>query len=365
MPSENRAVAVGATFTAEAIQPAMEFWAREISLDCGVRFAPYNQLFQQLLDPDSLFGRNQGFNVALLRFDDWAAAGIEASARLLAQAIQASSARTRAPLLVAICPTLRHSEEGARAAALLREATAAIASLYWLLPEEMEALYPVAEVHDPHADQLGHLPYTPVFFAALATAIARRIHALAAPPFKAIALDCDDTLWAGICGEDGPQGVVLDEPRLALQRFMHDRRRAGMLLALCSKNNEADVVETFRAHPEMPLRLEDFSARRINWEPKGANLAALADELAFGLDSLILVDDNPKECREAQAGAPEVLALPLPSDPAGIPDFLRHVWAFDRLRVSEVDRRRAEMYAERAERSRAERAAGSLEAFLA
>ena len=98
--------------------------------------------------------------------------------------------------------------------------------------------------------------------------------------------------------------MVLDAPRRALQEFMAERRREGMLLALCSKNNEEDVVETFRAHPEMPLRLEDFAARRINWESKGANLASLAAELDLGLDSFILVDDNPKECTEAQAGCP-------------------------------------------------------------
>jgi FkbH-like protein len=146
---------------------------------------------------------------------------------------------------------------------------------------------------------------------------------------------------------------------------MVERRRDGMLLALCSKNNEEDVIETFRAHPEMPLGLEDFAARRINWESKGANLAAIAEELDLGLDSMILVDDNAKECTEAQAGAPEVLALPLPADPEQIPEFLKHVWAFDRARVTEEDRRRAELYQQRAERVRAERAAANLEEFLA
>ena len=219
--------------------------------------------------------------------------------------------------------------------------------------------------HDPHADELGHLPYTPVFFVALATAIARKIHAIATPPFKAIALDCDETLWAGICGEDGPRGVVVDAPRWALQEFMAERRRAGMLLALASKNNEEDVTETFRAHPEMPLQLEDFVARRVNWEPKSANLASIAEELGLGLDSFILVDDNPKECREAQAGCPEALALPLPARAEEIPDFLKHVWAFDRARVTEEDRRRPELYAQQAERAKAERASASLEEFLA
>jgi FkbH-like protein len=364
MPPDSRVIAIGATFTAEAIQPAMAFWASELALGCEIRFAAYNQLFQELLDPNSLFGRNQGFNVALVRLEDWAAAGIEASAQLLARAIQEASARLRAPLIVAICPARRPSEENDRAIGLLRAATAELGSVYWLLPEEMAELYPVAEVHDPDGDELGRVPYTPIFFAALATAIARRIHALATPPFKAIALDCDDTLWAGICGEDGPQGVTIDAPRLALQRFMLERRHSGMLLTLCSKNNEADVVETFRAHPEMPLRLDYFTGWRINWDAKGANLVSLADELGLGLDSFILVDDNPKECREAQAGAPAVLALPLPARAAEIPDFLRHVWAFDRARVTNEDLRRAGMYTERAERARAERSAGSLQEFL-
>jgi len=225
-------------------------------------------------------------------------------------------------------------------------------------------LYPVAEVHDSHADELGHVPYTAEFFAALGTMVVRKVHALRAPPFKAIVLDCDDTLWKGVCGEDGPQGVMLDAPRRALQEFMLDRRREGMLLAIASKNNEEDVVATFEAHPEMPLRLNDFAARRINWESKGATLRALAEDLGLGLDSFLFVDDSAKECEEASAGAPEALAVPLPARAEEIPEFLRHVWAFDRAQVTEEDRRRPERYRQEAERARARTAAGSLEEFL-
>ena len=367
MPLDDRAIAISATFTAEAIQPALAFWAGELGLDYEIRFAGYNTLFQQLLDPAGLFASNRGgINVALARFEDWLSAGIGDQVRRFGEALRTAAASFPAPLIVAVGPPSpgRDPEFDQRLAGL-REAVSDLNGVHLITPYDVQALYPVEEVHDPHGEELGHLPYTPVYFVALATAIARRIHALVAPPYKVAALDCDETLWAGICGEDGPHGVILDPPRRALQEFMAERRRSGLLLALCSKNNEEDVLETFRAHPEMPLRLEDFAARRINWEPKGAGLAWLAAELDLGLDSFILVDDNPKECTEAQAGAPEALALALPARCEEIPEFLRHVWAFDRAGATEEDRRRPEVYAQRAERSRAARGAASLEEFLA
>ncbi|MGA3099875.1 MAG: HAD-IIIC family phosphatase [Bryobacteraceae bacterium] len=366
MPFDDRAIAISATFTAEAMQPALAFWAGELGLDYEIRFAGYNTLFQQLLDPGGLFASNRGgINVALARFEDWLSAGIGDQVRRFGEAVRTAAAAFPAPLIVAVCPPSpgRDADFEARLAGL-REAISELTGVHLITPRDVQALYPVEEIHDPHGEQLGHLPYTPVYFVALATAIARRIHAIVTPPYKVAALDCDETLWAGICGEDGPHGVVLDPARRALQEFMAERRASGLLLALCSKNNEEDVVETFRAHPEMPLRLEDFAARRINWESKGAGLASLAAELDLGLDSFILVDDNPKECTEAQAGAPEALALALPAPAEEIPEFLRHVWAFDRAGVTEDDQRRPEVYAQRAERARAARAAASLEEFL-
>jgi len=371
MPHDDRAIAISATFTAEAIQPALAFWMAELRLDYEIRFAGYSQLYQQLLDPAGLFARNRGgFNVALVRFEDWLRAGgpdgPEEHSQRLVEAVRAAAASFSAPLILVICPATPERITGfERADRVLRAGIADLPTVHLIAPAEIEAMYPVAEVHDPHGDELGHLPYTPVFFVALGTAIARKILAIAAPPYKVIALDCDDTLWAGICGEDGPQGVVLDEPRRALQEFMAGRGRAGMLLALCSKNNEEDVVDTFAAHPEMPLHPADFAARRVNWEPKSANLASLAEELDVGLDTFILVDDSAKECTEAQAGNPEVLALTLPALAEEIPKFLEHVWAFDQARVTEEDRRRPELYAQRAERARAAKASANLEEFLA
>jgi FkbH-like protein len=350
MPQDDRTIAISATFTAEPIQAPLAFWMDVLGLGYEVRFAAYNQVFQELLDPAGLFARNAGgVNVVLVRLQDWPSGGWAE----LVTAVGKSPAA--APLIVVVCPGRSTSSQ--------RPGAADLPHVVW--PEDVAALYPVEVVHDEHGDELGHLPYTPEYFAALATAIARKVHALRAAPFKVIALDCDNTLWSGICGEDGPHGVVVDPPRCALQEFMAARRSEGMLLALCSKNNEEDVAETFRAHADMPLKLADMATTRINWGSKSANLEEIARELDLGLDSVILVDDNPLEVDEARAGAPESLALALPAKAEEIAGFLRHVWAFDRAKVTEEDRNRAGMYAQRAERARAERGAANLEEFLA
>src|SRR5215472_15531322 len=105
MPLDDRGIAISATFTAEAIQPGLAFWAGELGLEYEIRFAPYNQVFQQLLDPASVFARNRsGFNVALIRFADWRQAGIEDEARRLVDAVAGAAAWHAAPLILVFCP---------------------------------------------------------------------------------------------------------------------------------------------------------------------------------------------------------------------------------------------------------------------
>jgi FkbH-like protein len=362
-PMSGPSIVISATFTADAIEPTLAFWVRELGFDYRIQMAPYHQVFQLLLDPGGALGSNagDGVNVVLVRFADWAhdPAGLENDVAHFATCLRAAAQSFAAPLLVCICPP---SE--ARMEDLVAAAVADLSTVHLVTPGEIDALYPVAQAHDPRADQLGHIPYTPAYFTALGTMIARKIHALRTPPFKVIALDCDDTLWRGICGEDGPQGVVVDPPRRALQEFMLAQQAQGMLLTLCSKNNVEDVLDTFRLHPEMVLRMEHFAAWRINWSSKAANLAALAEELELGLDSFILVDDSPRECREVETAYPQVAGMTLPQRDEEIPAFLRHVWAFDRLRVTEEDRDRPAMYAQEMERQRAGKQAASLDEFL-
>ncbi|MCS7041605.1 MAG: HAD-IIIC family phosphatase [Bryobacteraceae bacterium] len=373
-PAEPFRIAISASFTAEPLEPFLLFWGRRLNTPFEAVFAPYNQILQTLLDPGSVFASNRhGVNVILLRAVDLAAqpeggeprrSVLASHARELAAAVRASLPRFSVPLLFLLCPS-PGDEECGEAESILQEALGGVAGLHFFHPSAILSQYPVAQVHDPRAAEIARIPYTEEMFAALATVVARRAHTLSAPPYKVIAVDLDNTLWRGICGEDGPAGVVLDPPRRFLHEFLLRQREAGMLLVIASKNNFSDVQETFLAHPEFPLRLEHFAAWRIDWNPKPVNLASLAAELNVGLDSFIFLDDNPMECAEVASSAPEVLSITLPANLEELPAFLAHVWAFDHPNVTEEDRRRAEMIARSLEFSRAAQSAASLDDFIA
>lgn len=371
--------AISATFTADLLQRPIAFWGHQLGTEFAVGFAPYNQLLQTLLNPESVFARNHhGVNVLLARLEDLGQFDlgaeesfprIEENLRQLLSELRSSTARFEVPLVFCLCPpspefAIRGREWSARLHTAISAALEDTPGVHFIDSARIEQLYPVKEIHSAEAAQLAHVPFTEEYFVALATTLVRYTHSLIAPPFKVISLDCDNTLWQGICGEDGPEGVVLDPARRALQEAMLEQRSAGMLLTLASKNNEEDVLETFRVHPEMPLQARHFAATRLNWEPKPDNLAALSEQLSLGLDTFIFIDDNPRECAEVQEALPEVLTLALPEEIDRTPQFLAHVWALDHPIVTEEDRNRNAYYRQEQEFGEQVKQASSLEHFM-
>ncbi len=372
LPSNSINITIAATFTAEPIEKPLRFWMEVLELAAHIEFAPYNQVFQQLLDPASLVSRNtDGLNVVLIRLDDWSpprfevenpsqdADKIQRNRHDFVDALRLVASRKTAPLLVVLCPSFHQIMETQVYAQLLNETEEGLVSdlarldgIYTVRSAELLETYPVSNYYDSFADRNAKIPYTQPFFAALATIIARKLHALRRPPFKVIVLDCDNTLWSGVCGEDGPMGVTLDQPRKELQQFVKQQKSLGMLLCLCSKNDENDVRQVFTNRPDMILQYEDFVCAQINWRAKSQNIQEMAEELQLGLDAFMLVDDNPVECAEVEANCPGTLALTLPSNQASIPGFLKHVWAFDHLEVTQEDQRRTELYKDNIRRQR-------------
>jgi FkbH-like protein len=376
-------IVVTSTFTAEMVEEPLRFWMSELEIRCEVRFGPFNQVFQSLLDPQSELSRNEsGLNVVLVRLEDWYGntpenpdslrKSVERNADELITCLRGAGTRSRVPYLLITCPAWQDTLVNSAGASFLHEIEERIAeslraenSIYVVTSTELASLYPVANYEDRYAYEVGKVPYSQDFFTALGTMIARRFYRIHTPPYKVIALDCDNTLWRGICGEDGAKGVEVAAACQALQKFVLAQREAGVLITLCSKNNEVDVWNVFEQNPGMVLRREHIAGYRINWQSKSENLRSLAAELNLGLDSFIFLDDSPMECAQVESGCPDVLVLQLPETEAELRAFLSHMWAFDHLKVTSEDRLRSEFYAQNAERENLEKRSASLDEFLA
>jgi FkbH-like protein len=185
---------------------------------------------------------------------------------------------------------------------------------------------------------------------------------------KAVAVDLDNTLWGGVIGEDGIDGIKLGDeyPGAAyreVQRALLDLRRRGILLAVCSKNNPSDAMEVLERHPEMLLRPEHFAAIRIDWNDKAGNLREIAAELNIGIDAMAFLDDNPVERQQVRGDLPEVAVIELPADAPQFARAIREAPVFERLALSAEDAQRGDMYRVQRERQKLESAAGSREDF--
>jgi FkbH-like protein len=219
-------------------------------------------------------------------------------------------------------------------------------------------------------DYLARMPYSPQGLDVLARDMASFVRQARGKSKKCLVLDLDNTLWGGIIGEDGLSGIKLgpDGVGRAYLDFQHEILRLhqqGVILAICSKNNEQDVAEVFQKHPHMVLRPEHFAAVRINWQDKPANLRALADEINIGIDSLVVLDDNPVERGAIRQLVPQVLVPDLPRDPVDFPEFLRGLTCFQSLQLTEEDLQRGRFYADERRRQILQKQAGSIEEYLA
>jgi len=368
-------IAVASTFTSELLRAPLAFWIERLGWSDDIAFAGYNQVLQSLADPNGVFlSGASSANVILIRVEDWQRfieaprdGIVESAGAEFVAAVRSASTRTTAPFVVVLC---QPSAATAAGAAQLHDdiagALRGLPNVFTVRWEEIAERYGCRDALDARSDELGHVPYTDEGFAAIATAVIRRLFAIRSAPKKVLVLDCDQTLWSGVIGEDGVAGVQVDAARGALQREAQRLRSSGFLLCLCSKNNETDVWELFDAkRPDMVLGRDDIDAWRIDWRDKADNIRELARELELGLDSFIFIDDSGLECARMRAACPEVTTIQLPESADEIRDLLDHVWVFDRLSVTTEDRERGRMYREQRARESLRLESGTLGDFLA
>lgn len=364
---------VSANFTAEPVDDALRFWLDRLLLPAEIQHAPFDQVFQQLLDPASVLRRQPGsIGLLMIRAQQWLEADRTGNRRDrpiiedFANAARTALDHSAAQLVVCFCPPTGLDAEGEAAVARLEqqasEALSGIGGVRILTSHSILETYPLESIADAHGQRLADIPYTPVFFSVLGTVLARCLHAVLVPAHKVLVLDCDDTLWDGLCSELGPLGVRLTDGRLALQRFAVEQRNHGTLVCLASRNNEADVFAVFEQNRQMILAQDDLTATRINWGLKSDNLAELADRLGLSLGSFVFLDDDPVQCAEVRERFPEVVAIPVPEQ--GATTFCRHIWPLDTRADTQEGRRRTMAYREHVSRENVRESSTSFQQFL-
>ena len=371
-------IVIAASFVAEPIAGVLAHWMRTFGLSLEPAFEPYGQVFQALTDPRSAFATNRdGVDVVLLRLEDWCRSAsrddddalrerLERDADGFLAALERLAARGDVPIVAWLAPL-----SGRAHTAFLEPLRQRVQAALQRMPgiralddEQVRRWYPVAHEDAPLADAVGHVPFSRERYAAVASALARAIVDAVVPPFKVIVVDCDNTLWQGVCAEVGAQGVVVTEHHRALQAWLVRQVDAGLLVCLCSRNEPADVEAVFEHNAAMVLGLGHVVASRINWQAKSDNLRSLAAELRLALDSFVFLDDNPVECAEVQAHCPGVQVVRVPDDAAQIPLFLQHLWGLDRPTRRGQTLARTRMYRQDSRREAMRAESTDFQAFL-
>jgi FkbH-like protein len=360
---------------------------------CSGRTAPYGQLFPTLMadHPEGagsaafVWARPEAvtpeFNAFARDGEDRlrdALAGVEA----FAEGIGHAAARFRVVLVASFAASqagrgsglLNWTAEGesyllAQMNLALAEKLAKLANVYMLDSQRwLDLARPPRDARYWYALKF---PFSEAVAKAAALDVKAALRALLGQSRKLVVVDLDNTLWGGVVGEEGWQGIklgghdVVGEAYAAFQAALKALSERGVAIAVVSKNDEAVALSAIDDHPEMVLRRSDLAGWRINWGDKAQNIVELAQELNLGLGSVVFIDDNPTERGRVADALPEVLVPEWPSDPLRYADALREFDCFDQVALTNEDRDRSRMYVEARERRAVAAVASSLEDWLA
>lgn len=376
---------IASTFTADPIAPYIAAWLEDSGLGCkAVHFGPYNQVIQTCMNPLAAFGESIDAVLLLWRIEDIVpmalqdlAAGrqdraddIMQAASEIAHAAAELQHSSGIPTIITIPPVPYAPSIDSSSFALGQTLTGCHAEVVRTVEEVISAKgllrfdlntllshFGVEHAMDWRKWYLYRQPYAEKFWWRLAERAARLLSASRGARKKCIVLDCDNTIWGGVVGEDGIEGIALgdDFPGSAFRDFQRQVAAlagGGVFVALASKNNPNDVWRVFDEHDGMVLSREQISVAQIGWGDKAEGIAEIARQLNIGIDSIVFVDDSPIEIEKIRTRLPAVTCLLAPEDPAELPLLLLNAPYFDQLRVTDEDRIRVRSF--NAEKNREE-----------
>lgn len=375
-------VAVTGTFTPGTVEPLLRVALLRIGIAAELHVSGFDQLVLDLSDPRSELAEFRPDVTLCLLHDGWFLpaewdpgdlAGLRyvltERMAVLAAAVRGYAARSDGALLlhtVPLSPLEHRSLVSFRGRAELgriwRELNGRLLELgeragTYTLDLETLLVDHDGPVRDERLYRFASMAWTPTVERRYAHEAATFCRAVLGTAAKVLALDLDNTLWAGVLGDDGLAGIKLgtDYPgncHRDVQRRALALRRQGVLLTVCSKNDPDVVAEAFDQHPDLLLRADDFVAQAVNWGRKDENLRQLASALNLGLDGVVFADDSPFECELVRRELPTVRVVELAGDPAGFSTTLLAEGHFTVLATGATDRERTELYRARAGRER-------------
>jgi FkbH-like protein len=252
---------------------------------------------------------------------------------------------------------------------LLAEAAAAHKNVFLVDVDGLQSRLGEENVRDSKMYCIAKMPFKTDFLPHLAKAITDTVLAAGGKFKKCVVLDLDNTLWGGVIGDDGLDGIQIGELGLghafsAFQSWLKELKNRGIILCVCSKNNEPAAKEPFEKHPEMVLRLEDISVFVANWEDKAGNIRHIQQVLNIGMDSMVFLDDNPFERSVVRSLVPEITVPELPENPEDYVDYLRSLNLFETASYSVEDRNRTQQYRAEAERISLQQSCTDYDSYL-
>jgi len=382
--------------TTEFLEAALVASALRYGLDIELVKAEYGQVLQSALEPNSTI--NKAVCDAVLVALDYRGLSLE-----LEDVGDADAAEAKVDAALAQVNTIRAGiHTNSNAVCLLQTIARPVETLFgnadrrilgtWVQMTEafnrrlaesidgVDALVDVAAIaetvglanwHDPMQWNLAKIPFALGCVPLYADHVGRVLGAMKGKSRRVLVLDLDNTVWSGVIGDDGLEGIVVGqgeptgEAHLELQAAALALRRRGVVLAVSSKNDEDVARLPFQKHPDMLLREEHIAVFQANWKDKATNLTAIANELSLGIDALVFVDDNPFERNLVRESVPTVGVLEMPEDPSLYARTLAAAGFFEALTLSPEDLKRSEFYQDNARRATLQKQVGNLQEYLA
>ena len=374
-------IVISGNFTTDYLFENIKRLCLKLELNMMVEQAPYNQLIQCLIDENSVMNSIiDGINLIFINPEEWLTSVSELEAEkidlfnengsMLVQALdQRANTHGQYHIFFGPLPRWAECDDKISTACMqildkMKSDLADCQNISFTLPKALPFIDEGIDYHNALTNKIAHVPFSDEMQLILSVAGIRTAFNAKQKRYKVVVVDCDNTLWQGLCGSAESAAVEVTLGHQLFQRKLIELSEKGLLICLCSKNNEADVFHVFDTLSTMILHRDHITDYKINWENKSQNILELAQTLNLSLEDFIFVDDSPVECEAIRSALPQILVIKFPENGQNIQDWIDSIWAFHVTKQSNFDKQRGRFHKDNSRREKIKRRSTNLEDFI-